>query len=114
MRVRAWSGRPATHALFSEGTPRSHDQRGLVHGAMAGRQIPQVPAIDDPLCRVVGSADHTPNHRGGHFDDFRSYHMVGANFAFADGSTRFFSETTDKNVARNIVTIADGATLPVE
>ncbi len=43
-----------------------------------------------------------------------SHHPGGCNSAFADGSTRFFSETTDKNVARNMVTIADGATLPVE
>lgn len=43
-----------------------------------------------------------------------SHHPGGCNVAFADGSTRFFSETTDKTVARNMVTIADGATLPIE
>ena len=65
-----------------------------------------VPGIDDPLCRVVGSADHTPNHRDGHFDDFRSYHMVGANFAFADGSTRLLTDTIDEAIYRALATRA--------
>ena len=43
-----------------------------------------------------------------------SHHPGGCNAAFADGSTRFFNETTDKIVARNIVTIADGVTIPFE
>ena len=43
-----------------------------------------------------------------------SHHPGGRNAVFADGSTRFFSETTYRNVARNIVTIADGVTIPVE
>ncbi|MDX1928100.1 MAG: DUF1559 domain-containing protein [Pirellulaceae bacterium] len=43
-----------------------------------------------------------------------SLHPGGCNAAFADGSTRFFSETTDKILTRNIVTIADGATIAIE
>ncbi len=54
--------------------------------------------IDEPFARIVGSADHVPNHRDGHFEDFRSFHRVGANFAFADGSTRLLSDTIDQNV----------------
>ena len=65
-----------------------------------------VSGVDDPLCRVVGSADHTPNHRSGHFDDFRSYHMVGANFAYADGSTRLLTDTIDEAIFRALATRA--------
>lgn len=43
-----------------------------------------------------------------------SHHAGGCNAAFADGATRFFSQHTDKTVARNIVTIADGLTVPIE
>lgn len=43
-----------------------------------------------------------------------SHHRGGCNVAFADGSTRFFSETTDKTVSRNIVTIADGTVVSIE
>lgn len=41
-----------------------------------------------------------------------SLHPGGCNAAYADGSTRYFAETTDKIVTRNLVTIADGATVP--
>jgi prepilin-type N-terminal cleavage/methylation domain-containing protein/prepilin-type processing-associated H-X9-DG protein len=43
-----------------------------------------------------------------------SLHPGGCNVAFADGSTRYFSETTDKILTRNIVTIADGATIALD
>ena len=43
-----------------------------------------------------------------------SLHPGGCTAAFADGSTRFFSQTTDKTVTRNIVTIADGAVTTIE
>ncbi len=43
-----------------------------------------------------------------------SHHPGGCNVAFADGATRYFAESIDKNVARNIVMIADGATVPIE
>ncbi|HMP78118.1 MAG TPA: DUF1559 domain-containing protein [Pirellulaceae bacterium] len=54
--------------------------------------------IAEPFARIVGSADHVPNHRHGHFEDFRSFHRVGANFAFADGSTQLISDTIDEDV----------------
>ncbi len=62
--------------------------------------------IDEPFGRVVGSADHPPNHRDGHFEDFRSYHKVGANFAFADGSARLISDTVDGAVFQALATRA--------
>ena len=62
--------------------------------------------IPEPFARVVGSADHPPNHRDGHFEDFRSYHKVGANFAFADGSARLISDTVDAAVFQGLATRA--------
>ncbi|MFN6111346.1 MAG: DUF1559 domain-containing protein [Planctomycetota bacterium] len=61
---------------------------------------------DEPFARVVGSADHTPNSREGHFEDFRSYHPQGANFAFADGSTTLLNDTIDLEVYRALSTRA--------
>lgn len=63
---------------------------------------------DEPFSRVVGSADHTPNSREGHFEDFRSYHPQGANFAFADGSTTTLTNTIDIDVYRALSTRAGG------
>jgi prepilin-type N-terminal cleavage/methylation domain-containing protein/prepilin-type processing-associated H-X9-DG protein len=64
--------------------------------------------IDEPFARVVGSADHAPNDRDGHFEDFRSYHNVGANFAFADGSTRLINDQIDVEIYRALATRAGG------
>lgn len=62
------------------------------------------PDVDEPFARVVGSADHPPNHPDGHFDDFRSFHPQGANFTFADGSTRMINETIDAAVFQALAT----------
>ena len=43
-----------------------------------------------------------------------SLHPGGCNAAFADGSTHYFSEATDKILARNLVTIADGESVSIE
>jgi prepilin-type N-terminal cleavage/methylation domain-containing protein/prepilin-type processing-associated H-X9-DG protein len=59
---------------------------------------------DEPFARVVGSADHAPNSREGHFEDFRSFHPQGANFAFADGSTTLLTDTIDIDVYRALST----------
>lgn len=61
---------------------------------------------DEPFARVVGGADHAPNDREGHFEDFRSYHPQGANFAFADGSTTLLNDTIDIDVYRALSTRA--------
>ncbi len=62
--------------------------------------------VDEPYARVVGAADHPPNHRDGHFDDFRSYHNVGANFVLADGSSRMITNTVDEAVFQAMATRA--------
>lgn len=55
--------------------------------------------------RVLGSADHTPNHPDSHFDDFSSRHPGGAQFVFADGHVRFIGEGIEHEIYRAIATI---------
>jgi prepilin-type N-terminal cleavage/methylation domain-containing protein len=54
-----------------------------------------VPGAEEAMVRVVGVADHTPNHASAHFDDFSSFHSGGALFVFGDGSVHFIADTVD-------------------
>ena len=38
--------------------------------------------VDEPMARIVATADHAPNDRDGHFEDFRSSHPTGINVTF--------------------------------
>jgi len=67
-----------------------------------------VPWIDEPAARIVGAADHTPNHPDGHFEDFRSYHPAGINVVLADGSTHFIPETIDQDLWGDMATRSGG------
>lgn len=67
-----------------------------------------VPDLASPISRIVGSADHAPNDREGHFEDFRSYHPGGINVALADGSAHFISNTIDVTVFQALATIRGG------
>lgn len=62
--------------------------------------------IDEPFARVVGGCDHPPNDRGGHFEDFRSYHRIGANFVLVDGSTHFINDAIDLVIYQSLATRA--------
>ena len=64
-----------------------------------------IPGVAEPMSRVVGAADHTPNHPLGHFEDFRSYHPAGVHFLVGDGSVRMIKETIDPRVYAGLSTI---------
>ena len=65
---------------------------GVIHGG------------EHAMARVVGSADHPPNDDHGHFEDFRSEHPGGAQFAVADGSVQFIAEDIDEAVYQGLAT----------
>ncbi len=76
------------------------------HGTVSWLGV--VPWVDDPASRIVGAADHTPNHPAGHFEDFRSYHPAGINVVRADGSTHFVPETIDQEIWGDMATRSGG------
>ncbi len=59
------------------------------------------------MVRVVGTTDHTPNHPAGHFDDFSSYHPVGAHMLLGDGSVRLLSDQVDLAIFQHLATRAE-------
>lgn len=67
-----------------------------------------IPGVAEPMARVVGSADHAPNHRLGHFEDFRSFHPTGANFLMGDGSVHLLNESINLDLYRGLATISGG------
>jgi prepilin-type N-terminal cleavage/methylation domain-containing protein len=58
--------------------------------------------------RIVGTADHTPNHPNHHFDDFSSFHVQGAHFLAADGSVQRINNQIDLLVYQALVTRSGG------
>ena len=60
----------------------------------------------EPGARFLGVADHTPNSKIGHFEDFSSQHGPGIHIVFADGSTRLISDTIDLGIYQAITTRA--------
>jgi prepilin-type N-terminal cleavage/methylation domain-containing protein len=67
-----------------------------------------VEEANEAMLRVVGVADHTPNHPSLHFDDFSSFHPTGVHFLLGDGSVRRFNDTIDLDVYRALATRAGG------
>jgi len=64
-----------------------------------------IPGAAEAMARIVGSADHAPNHPAGHFEDFRSYHPMGVHFLFGDGSVRMINQQIDIHVYQGMATI---------
>jgi hypothetical protein len=62
----------------------------------------------EPMARIVGIADHPPNHPTGHFDDFSSHHIMGAQFALGDGSVRLINQYVDLGVYQALATRSGG------
>lgn len=67
-----------------------------------------VPDGEEAIARILGIADHAPNHPGAHLDDFTSEHPAGTNFLLADGSVRLLVETIDLGVYQGLATRAGG------
>ena len=59
---------------------------------------------EEAFARVLGVADHTPNHEPLHLDDFSSYDEGGVHFTFGDGRVRFISETISEDVYKALAT----------
>jgi prepilin-type N-terminal cleavage/methylation domain-containing protein/prepilin-type processing-associated H-X9-DG protein len=63
---------------------------------------------EEAFARVLGSADHTPNHPAGHLEDFSSNHAGGVHFLFGDGRVRFVSENINPVTYQSLATRAGG------
>jgi prepilin-type N-terminal cleavage/methylation domain-containing protein len=63
-----------------------------------------IPEGEEAAQRILGSADHTPNHPDNHFDDFGSNHVGGAHFLMGDGSVRFISASIDQRTYLSLAT----------
>ena len=66
------------------------------------------PGGEEHLARILGVADHVPNHPNGHFDDFGSRHAGGAHFVMGDGAVRFINESIDLGLYQGLATINAG------
>jgi prepilin-type N-terminal cleavage/methylation domain-containing protein len=73
-----------------------------------------VPELDEPIARIVGTADHSPNHPDGHFEDFRSYHPGGINVVLGDGSGHFVGNTIDAQIFQGLATRAGGEIVSIK
>ena len=73
-----------------------------------------VPELDEPLARIVGAADHSPNDIGGHFEDFRSFHPGGINVVLGDGSGHFVANTIDEAVFQALASKSGGEVVSIK
>lgn len=64
-----------------------------------------VPEGEESLARVLGAADHAPNHPDAHFDDFSSHHVGGAHVLMGDGRVDFITQTIDEDTWRALATL---------
>ena len=62
----------------------------------------------EPGARFLGVADHSPNSKIGHFEDFSSQHGPGIHIVFGDSSTRLISDTIDLDVYQALCTRQGG------
>jgi hypothetical protein len=67
-----------------------------------------IEGVAEPLARIVGISDHTPNHPAAHFDDFSSHHPSGVHFLLGDGSVSRYNDTIDLAVYQAICTRGGG------
>lgn len=63
-----------------------------------------IPAGEEHFPRILGSADHTPNHPASHFDDFSSHHATGGHFLMVDGRVCLITTVIDGKVYKSLAT----------
>ena len=67
-----------------------------------------IEGVAEPMPRIVGISDHTPNHPDHHFDDFTSHHPSGVHFLMGDGSVSRYHNTIDHAVYQALCTRQGG------
>lgn len=92
-----------TSNTFMVGERRTNEPLGW-YSTWVGR----VAEGEEAFQRILGVFDHPPNSPVGHFDDFSSRHVGGAQFVLADGHVRFVSENINEHVYRAVGTIRGG------
>lgn len=97
-----------TFASLSDGLSNTYvvGERGSRRGSSVWAGV--IPGANATMARIVGTADHTPNHAAGHFDDFSSFHPSGVHFLVGDGSVQRINDQIDEAVYRAMVTRAGG------
>lgn len=60
---------------------------------------------EEAIARILGTADHTPNHPDSHLDDFSSRHEGGVHCLFGDGRVKFVGENIDLATYQGMCTI---------
>lgn len=101
----------------------AHVRDGLSNTIFAGERSSRfggsvwsgvIPDANEAMARIVGVADHSPNHHEHHFDDFSSSHPSGAHFLIGDGSVRILNDEIDPVLYQALSTRAGGevAVLP--
>jgi len=66
------------------------------------------PGGEETWARILGVADHTPNHPAAHMEDFSSWHTGGVHMLLGDGKVRFVSENVDTGVWQSLATHQGG------
>ncbi len=86
------------------------------HSSRLGKCIwhGNIQEASEPHARILGVADHPPNHKSGHFEDFSSFHPAGVNFLRADSSVSFFSENMDLTIYQGMATRSGGEVVQAE
>jgi prepilin-type N-terminal cleavage/methylation domain-containing protein len=93
---------------FADGTSNTFICGERVSTAGYSTWVGVVPGGQEAMARVLGVADHNPNHVPLHLDDFSSQHVGGALFVMGDGAVRFISGNIDRNLYQGLFTLRGG------
>lgn len=93
---------------YTDGTSNTFVCGERVSTAGYSTWVGVVPEGEEAMARILGVADHLPNHEPLHLDDFSSQHTGGAFFVMGDGAVRFVSENLDENVYKGLFTRSGG------